>query len=78
MIDENKTRTIIRLVIWQCIALCITISILIIAMGDVNKALTYGIIDHVVCLVFHYFYDRVWLKFGWGIEKDNEKDKSEV
>ena len=74
-IVENKYRTITKIVCWQLIAICITISILIIAMGDVGKAFTYGIIDHSICIVFHYFYDRMWLKCGWGltvIEKVND------
>ena len=71
-IIEKKYRTITKIVVWQLLAVCITITILIIAIGDVSKAFTYGIIDHSICLVCHYFYDRVWLKCGWGLSTKEE------
>lgn len=75
---EKKYRTITRLVIWQTIAICITTIILIIAINNLDKALTYGIIDHVICLVFHYFYDRLWLKISWGLDLEEEVKPSNL
>lgn len=61
----SKCNTFYKVIIWRMITLCITISILLIVMDDVQKAITTGIIDHSICLVAHYFYERFWIKcFG--------------
>jgi uncharacterized membrane protein len=75
---EKKYRTITKILVWQLIAVCITVTILIIAIGDINKALTYGVIDHSICLICHYFYDRMWGKLNWGLEVQDDGSGKDV
>jgi uncharacterized membrane protein len=61
---DTRTRTIVKIVAWQSIAILITFCILVIFIGDVNKALTIGLIDHSICMTVHYFYERIWNNFS--------------
>ena len=71
---ENKSRTITKIVLWQTIAIGVTIAILQFVMNNLTKAITVGLIDHSVCLFIHYFYERGWSKIKWGIV-DKEKER---
>tara|TARA_B100000131_G_C17797796_1_gene484140 strand:+ start:311 stop:526 length:216 start_codon:yes stop_codon:yes gene_type:complete len=70
---ETNKRTTVKIIIWQCVALSVTIIILLIAMGDISKAITYGLIDHSICMTLHFFYDKIWQKINWGI-KDSQNN----
>ena len=69
---ENIKRTTIKIIVWQCIALTITTIILQIAMGDITKAITFGLIDHSICMTIHYFYERFWQNINWGIIENED------
>ena len=70
---ESKRNTIIKIVIWQCIAICVTISILYIAIGNITNAFLWGLTDHSICLVLHYYYDRTWIKLTHHEEEEEEE-----
>ena len=61
--QESKRNTLIKIIIWQCIAICVTISILYIVIGNITNAFLWGLTDHSICLILHYYYDRTWNKF---------------
>lgn len=68
---ETKNRTLTKILIWQTIAISITIIILQIVMENLTKAVTIGLIDHCTCLIIHYFYERGWSQINWGIVQQN-------
>lgn len=75
---ENRSRTLTKIVLWQTIAIGITIAILQFVMNNLTKAITVGLIDHGACLFIHYFYERGWSKIKWGIvEEKEEKEENE-
>jgi hypothetical protein len=71
---ETKHRTITKIILWQTIAIGITIAILQIVLENLTKAVTIGLIDHGTCLFIHYFYERGWSKIGWGIIEKVDED----
>ncbi len=68
---ETNKRITVKIIIWQCIALTVTIIILLIAMGNITKAITYGLIDHSICMTLHFFYDKIWQNINWGMIENN-------
>ena len=71
---ERKSRTISKIVLWRFITLCVTVSVLFIYTQDFSVASTIGVIDHSICFVFHYFYERMWSNIKWGITQDNNTE----
>lgn len=71
MENETQKRTIVKIVIWQTIAIIITICILIIFTNDITNSFIWGLTDHGICMTIHYFYDRGWNKIKWGLESTN-------
>tara|TARA_Y100000114_G_C11674432_1_gene285421 strand:+ start:186 stop:452 length:267 start_codon:yes stop_codon:yes gene_type:complete len=68
---ERKSRTISKIVLWRFITLCVTVSVLFVYTQNFYVASTIGIIDHSICFVFHYFYERIWSNIKWGIIQDS-------
>lgn len=66
---ESKKRTIVKIIIWQTIAISITICILIIFTNNVTNSFIWGLTDHSICMFIHYFYDRFWNKLNWEIKE---------
>ena len=64
---ETKNRTFTKIVIWRILTLTVTITVLQVYMQDFYVASSIGVIDHSICLVLHYFYERIWGRMNWGI-----------
>jgi len=76
---ETKSRTISKIVIWRVLTLCVTVSVLQVYTNNFFLSSTIGIIDHSICLVLHYFYERFWGKYTWGIiDNDNNNENLEI
>ena len=41
-------------------------------MQDIYKSTSIGVIDHTICLILHYFYERTWGNIKWGIVSEGE------
>ena len=67
---ESKSRTFYKIVIWRILTLTVTITVLQVYMQDFYVASSIGVIDHSICLVLHYFYERFWGHVTWGIIPD--------
>lgn len=72
-IDTNY-RTIVKILLWQIIAIIITIVILMIVLNDLSQAILLGLIDHSICMFTHYFYERVWNNISWGKKENIENE----
>ena len=76
---ESKSRTFYKIVIWRILTLTVTITVLQVYMQDFYVASSIGVIDHSICLVLHYFYERYWGKCTWGIiDNDNNEENLEI
>ena len=64
---ESQKRIFIKLVVWQTIAIIITISILYIMIGNITNAFVWGLIDHSICLCIRYLYDLYWNNISWEL-----------
>ena len=53
---ETRTRTLTRIIVWRILATLIT---------AVWTGLNTAIAIHIVLLVTHYVYERLWLKIDW-------------
>lgn len=71
---EKKYRTTTKIILWRVITLSVTITVLQIYTNNINISLSLGLIDHSICLVMHYFYERLWSKTSWGMYTDDEKE----
>ena len=83
---EKKYRTATKIILWRVITFAVTITVLQIYTNNINISLSLGLIDHSICLVMHYFYERFWSHISWGMYTDDKKkddkkvdnDKKEV
>ena len=74
---EKKYRTTTKIILWRLITLSVTITILQIYTNNINISLSLGLIDHTICLIMHYFYERLWSNITWGIyNKDNDTENN--
>ena len=64
---ESQKRIFLKLVVWQIIAIIITISILYIMIGNITNAFVWGLIDHSICLCVRYIYDLYWNTLSWEL-----------
>lgn len=60
--EENKRLTIIRIIIWRIIGICLTMLIsYIITDGNINKSIDITLVDHSTKIIIHYIYERIWI-----------------
>jgi hypothetical protein len=53
---ESKRRTLARIIAWRILATAITA-----VFTGINTAIAI----HIVLMICHYFYERIWLKIRW-------------
>lgn len=67
---ETKKRTLSKIILWRLITLAVTITVLQVYTHNIYISSTLGIIDHSICFILHYFYERMWGNIKWGIQDE--------
>lgn len=76
---ETKLRTIIKTLLLRTIVfITITLVIIFILNGSLREGFEIAILDIIIELITHYFYERIWQKIGWGviIKEPNDPNKT--
>lgn len=63
---ETHFRTIAKALSWRLIATSITFSIAWLLTGEVEKAISIGLIDTLIKLVAYYGHERTWMHIKLG------------
>lgn len=63
---ETHFRTIAKALSWRLIATTITFSIAWLLTGEVEKAISIGLIDTVLKLAAYYGHERTWMQIKFG------------
>jgi uncharacterized membrane protein len=75
---ETKFRTLVRVVGWRLIGIVIASTIAYHFIGDIGKTLTCSAIITALNIVTAFFYERAWLRLGWGMTTKNQMDEQDM
>ena len=64
---EKKKRSALKAISWRILASITTIGLVWIFSGSAKLALSIGILETSLKLLFYYFHERAWSKIRWGI-----------
>lgn len=64
---EKRKRSILKAVTWRVIASLVTVFLVLVFSGNINLALSVGILETTFKMVFYYFHERAWGMVSWGI-----------
>ena len=68
MREATKKRSIVKSITWRILASITTVLIVLIIGGDLNFALSVGIVEVVAKMMIYYSHERAWNKVRWGKE----------
>lgn len=63
---ESKTRSTVKALTWRVIATLTTALIVLGLTGKTELAITAGVLDISIKLIFYYLHERGWNKIEWG------------
>jgi adenylylsulfate kinase len=66
MFKENKTRSILKTVSWRIWATVTTFALVFLFIGEVEVALTIGVIEVFIKMLIYFLHERVWDKIKFG------------
>ena len=66
MSGETNTRSVFKAVTWRVAASGITMIIAYVITGSVDVAITIGIFESLLKIIFYYLHERVWGGISWG------------
>ena len=49
-----------KIIIWRISVVIISIFILYLFTGELLKSTIISIVDHTVCMIYHYFFEKYW------------------
>ena len=64
---ETLKRTVIKALIWRIIAVISTIILAVLLYNDLKKATMLAIVDNLIKLFLHFFFELAFNKWKWGI-----------
>jgi uncharacterized membrane protein len=62
---ETRKRTVVKSILWRCIATLNAIIVTYVFTGKVTAALTIGITANISGAIFYYIHERIWNKIKW-------------
>ena len=63
---ETKERSIVKSISWRIVATLTTMILVFIFTGQIVLALSVGIIEIILKIMFYYLHERSWNKIKWG------------
>ena len=66
---ERKRRSILKAISWRIIASLTTMGVVWIFSGNVNLALSVGILETILKIIFYYLHERTWGRLKWGVKQ---------
>lgn len=73
--NETRTRSIIKSIVWRIICIIVSIIISFLLTNKWDIALAIGTIYNVITMVLYYIHERFWNKINWGIKINNKNLK---
>lgn len=64
--SEKPIRSIVKSLTWRAIGTIDTILISWIITGEVNTALSIGVIELISKMTLYFFHERIWNTIKWG------------
>lgn len=63
---ERKRRSIVKTISWRTIGTIDTILISWMVVGDINFAVTIGVVELFTKMALYFFHERAWNKISFG------------
>ena len=60
---SGKVEKLIKVIVWRCISVMITMLVMYIATDSVKEATSITLFLHALLLTGHYFFEVVWEKY---------------
>lgn len=64
---ESHARSIAKGVTWRIIASVTTMTVVLVATGDLALVASVGVVDITAKIFFYYIHERTWGKVKWGV-----------
>lgn len=64
--SEKPIRSIVKSLTWRAVGTIDTILISWIITGEVNTALSIGVIELISKMTLYFFHERIWNTIKWG------------
>ena len=66
MFRETGTRSLMKMITFRIGATFITVVLVYIFVGEIKIAISIGILETIIKMVFYYFHERIWDKVEMG------------
>lgn len=66
MYTVSKSRSILKTVSWRFVATMTTVALVFLFIGKTEVALTIGIVEVILKMIFYFFHERLWHKIKFG------------
>lgn len=63
---ETRFRSIAKALSWRFLATAITFSVAWLLTGQVETAVTIGLVDTLIKLAIYYWHERLWMRVNFG------------
>jgi len=72
MYHESSIRSVIKTISWRVWATLTTVVLVLLFTKKIDIALTVGIIEVFLKMIFYYLHERIWDRIDYGrIKEDN-------
>jgi len=65
---QNRSRAIVKTVLYRAVMVLITIVVALVVTGQLEEALSIGLVTNLVKTGTYYGYERLWDRVAWGVE----------
>ena len=66
MFEESKTRSIVKALSWRVLATLTTTLLVLVFTGRLDVALTVGVFEAIVKMLFYFLHERAWNRISVG------------
>ena len=66
---QNRSRAIVKTLVYRLVMVIITILVALVVTGQLDQALSIGLVANVVKTGTYYAYERLWDRIAWGVDE---------
>ena len=63
----KANRSLAKTLTWRILATFTTMLLVWIVFGEIDKAISIGLVEFVVKMIVYYGHERAWARISWGL-----------
>ena len=63
----KANRSLVKTLTWRILATFTTMLLVWIVFGEIDKAISIGLVEFVVKMIVYYGHERAWARISWGL-----------